>query len=94
MTHASVFETVPVKYRSTTVGFMIFFAFIIGAWSSQMVGAFCDSFGVEKGYRYAFAVLGVAWIIGAAAVGCAAFGTFKGDRQRRIEFDEQERREV
>ncbi len=93
-THASVFETVPVKYRSTTVGFMIFFAFIIGAWSSQMVGAFCDSFGVEKGYRYAFAVLGVAWIIGAAAVGCAAFGTFKGDRQRRIEFDEQERREV
>lgn len=80
-THASVFETVPVKYRSTTVGFMIFFAFIIGAWSSQMVGAFCDSFGV-------------AWIIGAAAVGCAAFGTFKGDRQRRIEFDEQERREV
>ena len=93
-THASVFETVPVKYRSTTVGFMIFFAFIIGAWSSQMVGAFCNSFGVEKGYRYAFAVLGVAWIIGAAAVGCAAFGTFKGDRQRRIEFDEQERREV
>lgn len=93
-THASVFETVPVKYRSTTVGFMIFFAFIIGAWSSQMVGAFCDAFGVEQGYRYAFAVLGGAWIIGAAAVGCAAFGTFKGDRQRRLDFEEQEQSEV
>lgn len=87
-THASVFETVPAKYRSTTVGFMIFFAFLIGAWSCQMVAAFTDHFGMELGYKYAFAALGGAWIIGAACVGVAAFGTFKRDRARRLAAEE------
>lgn len=89
-THASVFETVPAKYRSTTVGFMIFFAFIIGAWSSQMVGAFVDHFGIVQGYKYSFVVLGLAWIIGACCVGLAAFGTFRNDRDKRIAFEAAE----
>ncbi len=86
-THASVFETIPSKYRSTTVGFMIFFAFIIGAWSSQMVGAFVKQFGIDMGYKYSFIVLGMTWIVGAFCVGLAAFCTFRRDRERRIAFE-------
>ncbi|MDD3590943.1 MAG: MFS transporter [Thermoguttaceae bacterium] len=83
-THASVFETIPVKYRSSTVGVMILFAFLIGAWSAQMVGALYDSYGADLGYKYAFMILGATWVIGAACVGTAAFGTFTRDRERRI----------
>lgn len=93
-THASVFETVPAKYRSTTVGFMIFFAFIIGAWSSQMVGAFVDHYGVEKGYRFSFVVLGLTWIVGALCVGLAAFVFFRKDREKRVAFEENEEKEA
>ncbi|MBR5758649.1 MAG: MFS transporter [Thermoguttaceae bacterium] len=84
-THASVFETIPVKYRSSTVGVMILFAFLIGAWSAQMVGALYDSYGVELGYRYSFMILGGTWILGSVCVGIAAFGTFARDRARRLE---------
>ncbi len=83
-THASVFETIPVKYRSSTVGVMILFAFLIGAWSTQMVGALFDNYGVELGYRYSFLILGGTWVLGAICVGIAAFGTFARDRARRL----------
>ena len=86
-THAAVFETVPAKYRSTTVGFMIMFAFLIGSWSAQMVGAFVDARGVFDGYRIAFSALSCAWAIGAICVGVAAFGTFAKDRQKRIDAE-------
>ncbi|MBQ1865020.1 MAG: MFS transporter [Thermoguttaceae bacterium] len=94
-THASVFETIPAKYRSSTVGVMILFAFLIGAWSAQMVGAFVDKYvsefgtelGYELGYRYSFQILGATWILGAVCVGIAAFGTFKRDRERRIAME-------
>ncbi len=102
-THAAVFETVPAKYRSTTVGFMIMFAFLIGSWSAQMVGAFVDSAvaasvaelgeeagraqGYVDGYRTAFTALSCAWLIGAICVGFAAFGTFARDRQKRIDAE-------
>ena len=69
---------------------MIFFAFIIGAWSSQMVGAFVDHFGIVQGYKYSFVVLGLTWIIGACCVGLAAFGTFRNDRDKRIAFEAAE----
>lgn len=102
-THAAVFETVPAKYRSTTVGFMIMFAFLIGSWSAQMVGAFVDSAvaasvaelgeeagraqGYVDGYRAAFSALSLAWLVGAICVGFAAFGTFAKDRQKRIDAE-------
>jgi len=102
-THAAVFETVPAKYRSTTVGFMIMFAFLIGSWSAQMVGACVDSAvaasvaelgeeagraqGYVDGYRTAFTALSCAWLIGAICVGFAAFGTFARDRQKRIDAE-------
>lgn len=87
-THAAIFETVPAKFRSTTVGFMIMFAFLIGSWSAQMVGLFKDKFGVEEGYRYAFYALSAAWVVGALCVGVAAFGTFARDRAKRIAEEE------
>ena len=102
-THAAVFETVPAKYRSTTVGFMIMFAFLIGSWSAQMVGACVDSAvaasvaelgeeagraqGYVDGYRTAFTALSCAWLIGAICVGVAAFGTFARDRQKRLDAE-------
>lgn len=86
-THASVFETIPVKYRSTTVGVMILFAFLIGAWSAQLVGILYDKYGMQ-GYRYAFIMLGATWLIGAFCVGVAAFKTFAKDRMRRIAAEE------
>ncbi|MBQ8363295.1 MAG: MFS transporter [Thermoguttaceae bacterium] len=102
-THAAVFETVPAKYRSTTVGFMIMFAFLIGSWSAQMVGACVDSAvaasvaelgeeagraqGYVDGYRTAFTALSCAWLIGAVCVGVAAFGTIAKDRQKRIDAE-------
>lgn len=104
-THAAVFETVPAKYRSTTVGFMIMFAFLIGSWSAQMVGACVDSAvaasvaelgeagtaqGYVDGYRTAFTALSCAWLIGAVCVGFAAFGTFARDRQKRLDAEAAE----
>ena len=105
-THAAVFETVPAKYRSTTVGFMIMFAFLIGSWSAQMVGACVDSAvaasvaelgeeagraqGYVDGYRTAFTALSCAWLIGAICVGVAAFGTFAKDRQKRLDAEAAE----
>ncbi|MBP3532047.1 MAG: MFS transporter [Thermoguttaceae bacterium] len=109
-THAAVFETVPAKYRSTTVGFMIMFAFLIGSWSAQMVGAFVDSAvaasvaelgeeagraqGYVDGYRTAFTALSCAWLIGAVCVGVAAFGTFAKDRQKRLDAEAAEANEA
>ena len=66
---------------------MILFAFLIGAWSAQMVGAFVDKYGFEVGYRYSFQILGATWVLGAVCVGIAAFGTFKRDRERRIAME-------
>ncbi len=88
-THASVFETIPTKYRSTTVGFMIMFAFIIGAWSAQIVGALVDKYGVDRGYELGFAMLSGAWVVGAICVGVAAFFTFDKDRAKRIAAEEE-----
>ncbi len=86
-THASVFETIPVKYRSTTVGVMILFAFLIGAWSAQIVGSLYDTYGM-LGYKYSFMLLGATWVVGACCVGFAAFKTFGRDRDRRIAMEE------
>ena len=87
-THASVFETIPVKYRSTTVGVMILFAFLVGAWSAQIVGAFYDAHGL-KGYQEGFLTLGAAWVVGAICVGIAAFKTFKRDAQKAKALNEK-----
>ncbi|MBQ9874377.1 MAG: MFS transporter [Thermoguttaceae bacterium] len=87
-THASVFETIPIKYRSATVALMLFFAFFIGSPSAQFFSALYHKYNAQGkpdfGYQLGYVMLGIAWFIGAICVGIAAFGTFEKDRAKRI----------
>lgn len=79
-THASLFDVVPPKYRSTAVGLMTMTAFIIGTVPPKMIGKFCDVHGKVAGIQQGFTVLACAYVVGAAAIFCSLFFTFNRDR--------------
>lgn len=79
-THASLFDVVPSKYRSTAVGLMTMTAFILGTVPTVMIGTFCDLHGKVAGIRQGFLVLAIAYVLGAAAIFCSMLFTFNRDR--------------
>lgn len=78
-THASVFDVVAPEHRSTVVGCMVMSAFFFGGLSGVAMGKLSALYGV-RGFEIGFAILGAAYIIGAAAVATSFFFTFKRDR--------------
>ncbi|MDR2117886.1 MAG: MFS transporter [Planctomycetaceae bacterium] len=79
-THAAVFDTVEPQYRGMTVGLMTMTAFLIGSTSTILLGRLSTIFGVKDGLSYGFALLSVAYLIGAIAVFTAMTFTFHRNR--------------
>ncbi len=79
-THASLFDVVPPKYRSTAVGLMTMTAFILGTVPPKLIGRFCDLHGKVAGIQQGFSVLACAYVLGAIAIFCSMLFTFKRDR--------------
>jgi len=78
-THASLFDVMPARYRSTSVGIFTVFAFFVGGLSGVMMGALSQRFGV-KGFEIGFVLMGLVYAIGAAAMAVSFFYTFRKDR--------------
>jgi len=79
-THASLFDVVSPKYRSTAVGLMTMTAFILGTVPTMMIGKFCDLHGKVAGIQQGFAFLAGAYVLGSAAIFCSMLFTFRRDR--------------
>ena len=78
-THATLFDVVPARYRSTSVGIFTVFAFFVGGLSGIVMGALSQRYGV-RGFELGFALMGGAYVIGALAMAVAFFATFRRDR--------------
>ena len=76
-THASLFEVVEPKYRSSAVGAMVMMAFLIGAAAPWLMGFLCD-----RGFSMSsvFAGYSLAYVIGGLSVGLGLLVFFKRDR--------------
>jgi MFS family permease len=79
-THAAIFDTVEPKYRGMAVGLMTMTAFLIGSTSTILLGHLSTAYGVKDGLSYGFALLSVAYLIGAVAVFTAMIFTFHRNR--------------
>ena len=78
-THASVFDVVEPRYRSTVVGCMVMSAFFFGGLSGVAMGKLSDAYGIF-GFEIGFAILGVAYLLGAGVMMISFFRTFTHDR--------------
>ena len=76
-THASLFEVIEPKYRSSAVGAMVMVAFLAGASAPWLMGVLCD-----RGFSMSsvFAGYSLAYLIGGLAVGLALVVFYKKDR--------------
>ena len=78
-THASLFDVVAPKYRSTAVGLMTMLAFFLGALAPVLVGYLYDAKGL-RGFEVGFAIIGGIYAIGGVLMLISFFFTFKRDR--------------
>ncbi len=78
-THASVFDVVKPQHRSTVVGCMVMSAFFFGGLSGVAMGKLSDAYGIF-GFEIGFAILGVAYLLGAGVMMISFFRTFTHDR--------------
>ena len=76
-THASLFEVIEPKYRSSAVGAMVMMAFLIGATAPWLMGELCD-----HGHTISsvFAAYSLAYVIGGFAVAIAILVFYHKDR--------------
>jgi MFS family permease len=76
-THASLFEVIESKYRSSAVGAMVMLAFLTGAIAPWLMGALCD-----RGYSmsFVFASYSLAYVIGGVAVAVGLLVFYRRDR--------------
>jgi len=78
-THASLFDVVAPKYRSTAVGLMTMLAFFLGALAPVLMGYLYDAKGL-RGFEVGFAIIGGVYAVGGALMLISFFFTFKRDR--------------
>ena len=78
-THASLFDVVAPKYRSTAVGLMTMLAFFLGALAPVLMGYAYDAYGV-RGFEIGFSIIGGIYALGGALMLISFFFTFKRDR--------------
>lgn len=76
-THASLFEVIDPKYRSSAVGAMVMVAFLTGATAPWLMGAMCD-----QGFTmsFVFATYSLAYVIGGLAVALGLLVFYHKDR--------------
>ena len=78
-THTALFDVIPPQYRSTSIGIFTVFAFFFGGLSGIVMGALSQKYGV-RGFEMGFALMGVAYVLGAICIACSFFFTFRRDR--------------
>ena len=78
-TQASAFDAVRPENRSTVVALADRLAMLIGSLSPLIIGAMSDRMGM-RGFEWGFALMGGAYVVGAAAMAAAFFFTFERDR--------------
>ena len=78
-THATLFDVVPARYRSTSVGIFTVFAFLFGGLSGVLMGKLSESHGVH-GFEIGFALMGGTYVVGALFMLFAFLFTFRRDR--------------
>lgn len=78
-THATLFDVMPARYRSTSVGIFTVFAFLFGGLSGVVMGALSQGHGVH-GFEMGFAMMGGAYVVGALLMMVGFFFTFYHDR--------------
>ncbi|MBR0506704.1 MAG: MFS transporter [Kiritimatiellae bacterium] len=78
-THASLFDVVAPKYRSTAVGLMTMLAFFLGALAPVLMGYLYDAWGL-RGFEVGFAIIGGVYAVGGALMLVSFFFTFNRDR--------------
>ncbi|MHB8901231.1 MAG: MFS transporter [Thermoguttaceae bacterium] len=76
-THASVFEVIEPRYRSSAVGAMVMMAFLVGATAPLLMGELCD-----RGFTmsFVFANYSAAYFLGGAAVAVGLLVFYRRDR--------------
>ena len=78
-TQASAFDAVRPENRSTVVALADLLAMLIGSLSPLLIGAMSDRLGM-RGFEWGFALMGGAYVVGAAAMAAAFFFTFNRDK--------------
>ena len=78
-THASLFDVVAPKYRSTAVGLMTMLAFFLGALAPVLMGYLYDAWGL-RGFEVGFAIIGGVYAVGGALMLVSFFFTFNRNR--------------
>ena len=78
-THASLFDVVDPRHRSTAVGLLNMLAFFFGGLSGWMIGKMSERWGV-RGFEYSFVVMGGAYLLAAFLMALSFFFTFKRNR--------------
>lgn len=76
-THASLFEVIKPKYRSSAVGAMVMAAFLTGATAPWLMGVLCDR-GLST--SSVFAGYSLAYLVGGLAVGLGLLVFYHRDR--------------
>ena len=77
-THASLFDVIPARFRSTAVGIFAVFAFFFGGLSGVLMGELSQRYGVS-GFEIGFGVMGMTYLLGALVMMISFFWTFKRD---------------
>ena len=72
---ATVYDVIPVTYRSAATGFMLMFAFIVGSVSPYLLGVLKPVLGLSNG----LASLSIVYIFAAACIFFAIRFTFNKD---------------
>ena len=80
-THASLFDVVPPRHRSTAVGMLNMLAFFFGGLSGLLMGRLSDAHGVD-GFAYGFALMGGVYAVAGVLMLCSLLFTFDRDRVR------------
>jgi len=78
-THASLFDVVAPKYRSTAVGLLNMTAFFFGGLSGLLIGKLSKAYGVD-GFETGFALMGGIYALGGVLMLISFFFTFKRNR--------------
>ncbi len=78
-TQASAFDAVRPENRSTVVALADLLAMLIGSLSPLLIGAMSDRMGM-RGFEWGFALMGGAYVVGAAAMAAAFLFTFNKER--------------
>ena len=78
-THASLFDVIAPKYRSTAVGLLNMIAFFFGGLSGLLIGKLSEANGV-RGFETGFAIMGGVYAFAGCLMLVSFFFTFRRDR--------------